>query len=777
MKNTVKLVYALLLLASSVQAATVVGNMLDIFGNAAGTSVRFVPSGPLAIGTNTYLDYPRSARITNGLFSVWLAGGFYDADFVPYTLKPIRVLVWPSDTNTYTFNHVATLAVNAAMFNGSNLTVNAYSASAQSASNALTALKLVEPDYVGGSNTFEPVYTKTQGTNLFIRGNTNSAADGLYTVQTNWVDGEATAYLYTNANADVIFSTEVDFDRVYAFTNAAGQTNFTAGVIIPTYNAATSNTLSGGLCGTALFSWTTNYTFGGWGVNGQTPTDGAVLAFGDGLDYTTNGSIWTIFSTNIPAPSLGTTNPPAADKVLTLDSNTNLYWATPAAGGGEVTIGTNTIPTDKHFVLLGETSTNEPNLIVSWQSDAPVMSSGGFAGKGLLLTDLNASELSSGTVPLARLGTNTASAGQVLTAVDGATEWADAAGGVTLEQVAAGGFLNVSNSEVILNSDTYMAWSTNGAITLTAETNNLGIVLSNGFAGASFQKFGPALFGAAWTVDGTNWATGITNVSVTVGMIKGMTELGNSDPAGVTNLTLLSWTEPSLFGKTNFTRSQILIVDRPKLADAAAPLRTVTNEAWRAVRNQTNWASIPAKSEVDLGGYGERLTAEWKRTATATTNADSLDWLWTGTNVWSVVGPPSVSVSRAEYSVVVSSLTNVLVTLPAAYTSSVPRVLFSHTAKSPAWSRLSSTATATNDTLEVAFTVPNADYGFFRIAIDDGTPSFGTLNGVLELTPRTIAATNSTTWGRGSGLVCVDGDYVYISVGTNAWKRATLEAW
>jgi hypothetical protein len=78
----------------------------------------------LAIGTNTYLDYPRSARITNGLFSVWLAGGFYDADFVPYTLKPIRILVWPGDTNTYTFNQAATLAVNAAMFNGSNLTVS-----------------------------------------------------------------------------------------------------------------------------------------------------------------------------------------------------------------------------------------------------------------------------------------------------------------------------------------------------------------------------------------------------------------------------------------------------------------------------------------------------------------------------------------------------------------------------------------------------------------------------------------------------------------------------
>ena len=72
------LILALLLVAEfSARAATVTGNMLDIFGNAAGTSVRFVP----ALGDRTNIpDHPRSARITNGLFSVWLAGGFYDAD-------------------------------------------------------------------------------------------------------------------------------------------------------------------------------------------------------------------------------------------------------------------------------------------------------------------------------------------------------------------------------------------------------------------------------------------------------------------------------------------------------------------------------------------------------------------------------------------------------------------------------------------------------------------------------------------------------------------------
>ena len=206
------------------------------------------------------------------------------------------------------------------------------------ATNTTPGWKLTEPGYVGGTNTFEPVYTKTQGTNLFIRGNTNSAADGLYTVQTNWVDGEATAYLYTNANADVIFSTEVDLDRVYTFTNAAGQTNFTAGVIYPTYGQQITNTLSGGLCGEALFSWTTNYAFVGFGVNGSAVSDGAVLAWGTGLDYTTNGGVWTVYATNIPALSLGTTNAPEASKVLAVDASNRLYWGSAGTGSGEVTL-------------------------------------------------------------------------------------------------------------------------------------------------------------------------------------------------------------------------------------------------------------------------------------------------------------------------------------------------------------------------------------------------------------------------------------------------------
>ena len=108
-----------ILAAFSARAVTVVGSMQDIFGNTAGDSVRFVPPPKgVFVGTNYVADYPRHADIgTNGMWTNTLAGGFYDAYFDPPLQNddPIRIFAPPSDTNTYTFNQLATLAVNAAM--------------------------------------------------------------------------------------------------------------------------------------------------------------------------------------------------------------------------------------------------------------------------------------------------------------------------------------------------------------------------------------------------------------------------------------------------------------------------------------------------------------------------------------------------------------------------------------------------------------------------------------------------------------------------------------
>jgi hypothetical protein len=45
----------------------------------------------------------------------------------------------------------------------------------------------------------------------------------------------------------------------------------------------------------------------------------------------------------------------------------------------------------------------------------------------------------------------------------------------------------------------------------------------------------------------------------------------------------------------------------------------------------------------------------------------------------------------------------------------------------------------------------------------------------LTLTPRTV--TNSTDAAAGPGMVCLDTNYVYVSVATNRWKRAALSSW
>ena len=49
--------------------------------------------------------------------------------------------------------------------------------------------------------------------------------------------------------------------------------------------------------------------------------------------------------------------------------------------------------------------------------------------------------------------------------------------------------------------------------------------------------------------------------------------------------------------------------------------------------------------------------------------------------------------------------------------------------------------------------------------------------GLINLTNTTIVSATSTTWGLGAGLMCFDSGYVYVSVGTNAWKRASLSTW
>jgi len=60
---------------------------------------------------------------------------------------------------------------------------------------------------------------------------------------------------------------------------------------------------------------------------------------------------------------------------------------------------------------------------------------------------------------------------------------------------------------------------------------------------------------------------------------------------------------------------------------------------------------------------------------------------------------------------------------------------------------------------------------------DITTTTTTTISSVFALLPRTVTNSTDSTFGLGAGVVCVDTNYVYVSVATNRWKRAALSAW
>lgn len=123
-----RLFTAIILLACGVasHAATVTGVLQDTFLDpVASKIIRFTPRKTLIQGNNVYLDSARSVTAgTNGAFSVRLYGGWYDVDAGGTQRIPILVPI--GSTNTLTFDVVAGVAANAAMFPMENFSINYY---------------------------------------------------------------------------------------------------------------------------------------------------------------------------------------------------------------------------------------------------------------------------------------------------------------------------------------------------------------------------------------------------------------------------------------------------------------------------------------------------------------------------------------------------------------------------------------------------------------------------------------------------------------------------
>jgi hypothetical protein len=246
------------------------------------------------------------------------------------------------------------------------------------ATNTTPGWKLTEPGYVGGTNTFEPVYSLSAGANLWLTCATNAAASGLYTLDSGTTNGVGVTRIYLNAQGHSITYLDVDVDILLGFTDDAGKNTWPTNTDGWSLGFPEPLAIVTGSYDASLY-WTTNYTFGGFGVNGSTPSDGAVLAFGQGLDYATNGVVWTIYATNITEACL---------------SSNVWYWATNGGTGGNeagligltndlLTLTTNAIRQSRlvaawstNLLLFGKVGTNlnsDTNVLGLWLTN-------GFAG-------------------------------------------------------------------------------------------------------------------------------------------------------------------------------------------------------------------------------------------------------------------------------------------------------------------------------------------------------------------------------------------------------------
>lgn len=61
--------------------------------------------------------------------------------------------------------------------------------------------------------------------------------------------------------------------------------------------------------------------------------------------------------------------------------------------------------------------------------------------------------------------------------------------------------------------------------------------------------------------------------------------------------------------------------------------------------------------------------------------------------------------------------------------------------------------------------------------VANGVPFLSASPNMFFLIPTTVTNSTDSTYGYGAGLICLDTNYIYFSVGTNQWKRVAGTNW
>ena len=236
----------------------------------------------------------------------------------------------------------------------------------------------------------------------------------------------------------------------------------------------------------------------------------------------------------------------------------------------------------------------------------------------------------------------------------------------------------------------------------------------------------------------------------------------------ISNVVVWTLMRPDLFGRTNDLSGQVVRVDTPTVRYQPATKGYVDDVA--ASINLQN-----VQSDIAMQGHALNLDVAWGVVSTA---QQQLHVNFLGIDALTITQPtPTASFSNAVVSI--SQVTNVVVKVAtnSAGASAAMRLKVSHYLAPLKWNYLSTAPTNSGTNWQFTFQKPWPDSGFVMALVPSPDPSVTTLAGVLQIPFRTITNSTDTTWGWGAGLIVPDSGYIYVSVGTNLWKRAALSTW
>jgi hypothetical protein len=329
------------------------------------------------------------------------------------------------------------------------------------------------------------------------------------------------------------------------------------------------------------------------------------------------------------------------------------------------------------------------------------------------------------------------------------------------------GALPDAQTNSILTSAKHVVWSTNGVVLdINPGSRWVVPVTITNFNSISYTAVGQ--FSVNWSTNsGTNWSTGtpgprLGNISLSFLTVQTPGFVVPVTPS-VSNILIYSMSRPDLFGRTNNLHGQSLLLDIPE------------NDSEAATKGYVDGQIAAINYPRNLAGEPLHLNEAWQIQG----SSNSVNLRYLGSDVLSVANPAltfgsPTSISLSNGTVIVTVWTNgVTAALVPQWAYDIGR---------PTWSVVTNytstypSAVGTNYVL--TFPMPHPDQAFVRVGfVGSAAPTIADLNAILRLTPRTVTNSTDTTWGTGAGMVCVDTNYVYVSVGTNRWKRAALSAW